>query len=268
MILQLQRKHFPDNDYPTSDGKPMAETDDHRVLMVELIDTLDHYFIADSNVYVTGNLLLFYEKGDKRRHVSPDVFFVRGVEKAYRPNYLMWKEKTPDVVIELTSKTTRREDSNKKLELYERVLKVKEYFLFDLKEEYLKPSFQGYRRVRGKFIPIEFVDGRLPSELLGLHLERDGEKLRLRNPVTGERLPTTSERLALESRRAYQLEERVNIEEERADQAAARADQAAARADQAAARAIQEKERADRAEAELQRLRQQLADAQSRRNGK
>src|SRR5579871_5202525 len=106
MIQRLEPLTFPFNDYPTSDGRPMAETDHHRVLMIDLIETIGEWFINEPETYVTGNLLLFYEKGNKRRHVSPDVFVVFGVPKAFRPNYLMWKEKTPDVVIELTSKTT------------------------------------------------------------------------------------------------------------------------------------------------------------------
>jgi Uma2 family endonuclease len=77
---------------------------------------------------------------------------VHGVQKALRPNYLVWEErKTPDVVIELTSKMTRKEDSEKKWRLYEGKLAVKEYFLFDPTEDYLDPPFQGYRRVRGSF---------------------------------------------------------------------------------------------------------------------
>src|SRR5262249_48387849 len=92
------------NGYPTSDGKPMAETDWHRDLMAVLIQTLRAYYCSDSQVYVSGNLLLFYVPGDKRRHVSPDVFVVKGVPKRDRPNYLVWQEgKGPDVVIELTS---------------------------------------------------------------------------------------------------------------------------------------------------------------------
>jgi hypothetical protein len=48
-------------------------------------------------------------------------------------------------------------------------------------------------------VPIEPVAGRLPSQVLGLHLERDGKQLRLYNPVTGSRLLTRSEqREALE----------------------------------------------------------------------
>src|SRR3954447_1122406 len=80
-------------DYPTSDGRPMAETDLHRKDMVDLIETLDQHFAADPNVYVTGNLLLFYERGNKRKHVSPDVFVAHGVPKAPpRDYYLLWEE--------------------------------------------------------------------------------------------------------------------------------------------------------------------------------
>src|SRR5207237_1283908 len=65
-----------DLDYPTSDGRPMAETDWHRKLMNALIDTLAAFFLASPRVYVSGNLLVFYEPGNRRRHVAPDVFLV------------------------------------------------------------------------------------------------------------------------------------------------------------------------------------------------
>ena len=133
-------------EYPTSDGKPMAETDLHRQVMVDVIETLQDHFAADPQVYVTGNLLLYYEEGNPRKHVSPDVFVVHGVPKLPpRDYYLLWKErKPPEVVIEITSKTTRREDQTKKLTLYRDVLKVREYFQFDPTEDYLKPPFQGH----------------------------------------------------------------------------------------------------------------------------
>jgi Uma2 family endonuclease len=239
VFQRLEKVLFPPNDYPTSNGRPMAETDHHRKLMADLIDTLDRWFAADPDMYVSGNLLIFYEKGNKRRHVAPDVFVVFGVPKGLRPNYLLWQEKkTPDVVIELTSKTTRSEDTKKKRTLYEGKLKVQEYFLFDPFEDYLSPSFQGFRRVRGKFQPIDFVDRRLPSDLLRLHLERDASNLRLWDPHAKARLLTSAERVAAEK---------------------ARADEQKARADQAAAEATREKARADQAEAEAERLRQELA---------
>ncbi len=185
-------------DYPTSDGKPMAETDLHRQDMVDVIETLQDFFAGDPQVYVTGNLLLFYEEGNRRKHVAPDVFVVRGVPKLPpRDYYLLWKEKkSPEVVIEITSKTTRREDQKKKRTLYREVLRVPEYFQFDPTQDYLKPSLQGHRLVHGDYEPIPMVAGRLPSEILGLHLERDGTSLRLYNPATATRLPTRQEALA------------------------------------------------------------------------
>ena len=78
----------------------MAETDFHRKLLNELVEILDDWFRNDPKAYVSGNLLLFYEEGNKRRHVSPDVFVVFGVPKGDRPNYLLWEEgHGPNVVI-------------------------------------------------------------------------------------------------------------------------------------------------------------------------
>jgi Uma2 family endonuclease len=175
----------------------MAETDVHRQIMVDLIETLQDRYANDPDVYVSGNLLLFYQEGDRRKHVSPDVFMVRGVPKLPpRDNYLVWAEgKSPDMVIEITSKTTRREDENKKRVLYRDVLKVPEYFQFDPTQDYLKPPFQGHRLVGGEYLPIEPVADRLPSAVLGLHLERDGTDLRLFDPAIGQRLLTRVERI-------------------------------------------------------------------------
>ncbi len=112
-----------DLDYPTSDGKPMAETDLHRILMLALIGTLTDFFRTTPRVYVSGNLLVFYKRGDLLKHVSPDVFVVRGVAKRLRDNYLIWRErKAPEFVIELTSHSTKREDTRKKLILYRECL--------------------------------------------------------------------------------------------------------------------------------------------------
>ena len=184
------------NEYPTGDGKPVAETDLHRRLMNDLITTLQAFYVDEPLVYVSGNLLLFYEEGNKRRHVSPDVFLVRGVGKHERMNYLLWEEGPPPrFVVELTSSSTRKEDTAKKFELYRDVLKVREYFLFDPNQDYLKPSMQGWRLVKGVYQSIRAVEGRLPSRTTGLHLERDGKELRLWNPATSARLPTSQEAL-------------------------------------------------------------------------
>ena len=242
---------WDDLDYPTSDGRPMAETDWHRILMVALIDTLIEFFKAVPRVYVSGNLLVFYEEGNKRKHLAPDVFVARGVAKRKRPNYLIWREgKPPEVVIELTSSTTRKEDITKKFALYRDVLKVKEYFLFDPFEDYLDPPFQGNRLHKGEYVPIEPVDGRLPSQVLGLHLERAGSDLRLWNAVTGQCLLTPQEA------------------REQAEEATRQAEEAAQRAEEAARQAQAERNRVaearHRVEAENERLRREIENLRRR----
>jgi Uma2 family endonuclease len=185
-----------ENGYPTWSKYPMPETDWHRDLMFALIEVLKAYFAGAPLVYVSGNLLIFYEPGNKRKHVSPDVFVVRGVAKHDRPNYLVWEEgKGPELVIELTSKTTRKQDLEKKFQLYRDVLKVQEYFLFDPLGDYLKPRLQGFRLRAREYHPIRPVADRLPSKVVGLHLEPNGRDLRLYDPATGKWLPTPQERV-------------------------------------------------------------------------
>jgi Uma2 family endonuclease len=181
-------------EYPTSDGRPKAETDWHRDLMFAAISMLKMWYAKARRVYVSGNLLLYYVPGNKRKHVSPDIFVVRGISKCKRLYYLLWEEKkSPSMIIELTSKSTRKEDVETKFRLYRDVLKVQEYFLFDPFGDYLKPPLRGYCLIGGDYLPIEPVAGRLPSEVTGLHLERDGTMLRLYDPATGQWLPTLEE---------------------------------------------------------------------------
>lgn len=181
------------NGYPTTDGKPMAETDHHRNQMTELIHALQRWFAADSNTYVTGNLLLFYEESNRRKHVSPDCFVAFGVPNHARINYLLWDEAPPAVAFEITSSSTKAEDTKKKFTLYRDTLKVKEYFLFDPFEDHLTPPLQGYRLRAGQYASIRPVAGRLPSHQLGLHLERVGTVLRLWDPASAAFLPTDGE---------------------------------------------------------------------------
>jgi Uma2 family endonuclease len=225
----------------------MAETDDHRNLMLDLIETVKLHRIQDPLYYVSGNLLVYYVPGDRLRPLSPDFFVVRGVPKHNRDYYLIWEEgKGPEVVIELTSRSTRDEDVDDKMWLYRDVLKVHEYFLFDPHNEYLQPQLQGYRLSAENYVPIEPLDGRLPSEVLELHLERNGNEVRLYNPLTGQWLPTRKEA-------AQQAEAR------RAQAEAARAQAEAARRQGELARQQLQAEN-DRLRHEIELLRKQLPD--------
>jgi len=222
-------------EYPTSDGKPMAESDRHRDLGFYVIEALKAYFADRPDVYVSGNNFIYWEEGDPRTVVSPDAYVVFGVPMRQRDCYKAWEEegRLPDVVFEFTSRKTRKEDTDKKRPLYEEQLRVREYFLFDPTGDYLKPRFQGFRLMEGRYVPLEVVDGRLRSQLLGLDLVVRGEELRLYDPARERWLLTYRE----EAERAAREEERAAREEERA---------------------TQEAQRADSAEAELARLRAEL----------
>ena len=58
-------------EYPTSDGKPMAETTLHRVVMQDLIHGLESHFRAVPDVWVGGNLFLCYQEGNPGAALAP-----------------------------------------------------------------------------------------------------------------------------------------------------------------------------------------------------
>jgi len=115
--------------YPDSDGLPMTESDVTRDYLIYSVEALDSYFQAATNVYVSGNLFIYYEQGNPKAVVAPDVFVVFGVEKKKRLSYKTWEEqsKVPDFILEITSKITASEDRGTKRSLYA-YLGVKEYF--------------------------------------------------------------------------------------------------------------------------------------------
>ncbi len=210
--------------YIESDGEPMGETPQHIDNMIYLLEPLKAWFADDPEVFVAANMFVHYERGNRNRHVSPDVFVVRGVPKVTHPrrrSYRVWEEdKAPDVVIELTSETTREVDQQTKRAIYQDILHVSEYFLFDPFEEYLQPRLQGYRLAKGVYRPIRSVKGRLPSKVLDLHLEADGELLRLYDPAARQRLPIPPEVVEAQKRSesARRQEARGRREEARARQ--------------------------------------------------
>lgn len=199
-------------EYPETDGEPMAETDTHRDQMADaLIYPLKEHFRDNPNVYVSGNLLLYYEEGNPQASVAPDVFVVIGVPDHPRRIYKLWEEnKAPDVVFELTSPSTRAKDLGEKRFLYEE-LGVREYFLFDPLREYLEPPLRGFRREDQFFYPVKptplpGAEWEMESEVLGLVLRTAGEWLRLYDPQQDAYLLTYGEqadaRRATESRLA------------------------------------------------------------------
>jgi len=223
--MPLRDEHDEDIEYPTSDGRPMAESNLHRKVMADLIAALERHFLDEPLAWAGGNFLLYYEKGNPRASVSPDVVLVRGIEKWDRPLYKLWEEgRPPDFVIEVTSSSTRREDLSAKKGLYER-LGVSEYFLFDPTGDYLNPRLQGYRLEQGRYLRLaQDPDGSLPSRITGLRLRPEGLNLRLIDARTGERLLWIAEETAARQaaeRKVEDAERRAEVAERKAEAEAA-----------------------------------------------
>jgi Uma2 family endonuclease len=99
-------------EYPESDGKPLAETDFQRVYLMYATEALDIHFQSRPDVYVSGNICFYYEEGNPKAYLAPDVFAVLGLPKRKRRTYKVWEEdgKFPNFVLEITSKSTVHED--------------------------------------------------------------------------------------------------------------------------------------------------------------
>lgn len=190
--------------YPETDGKPMTESDIARDYLIYAVDVLEYYFSDQENVYVSGNLFIYYEQDVSDAVVSPDVFVIFGVSKEKRISYKVWEEndKTPSWVLEITSASTRNTDSKEKPLKYAQ-MGVAEYFQYDPRGDYLRPDrLKGFHLVEGQYEPmsVEFLsDGELSirSEVLGLELRVISGQLRFYDPVAEEVLPSYSQARAI-----------------------------------------------------------------------
>ncbi|MDM8561483.1 Uma2 family endonuclease [Candidatus Parabeggiatoa sp. HSG14] len=203
---------LPFNELACEDNIPI-ETEQHKLQMELLIDSLRLWLNKLPNGYVGGNMFIHYltPKGHKA-FKGLDVIVVLDVPKGIRDNWIVWKEgKGPDVVIELLSKSTIGEDKNKKKEVYQNQLFVKEYFWFDPK----KPvDFSGFTLQHGIYQTISANnEGHLISQILGLKLVqwkgfyKNAETTWLQwETLEGDLLPTPEE---AEQKRAERLAEKL-----------------------------------------------------------
>ena len=209
--------------YPSSDGQPMAENTWQLRAMVDGISILRSRYRRNPDVFVGGDLLMYYERGDPTRRVAPDVFVIFGVPDHDRMSYRLWEEgKAPDFALEVASESTWREDLGRKRDLYAK-LGIGEYWLFDPQGEFFDPPLRGLVLQNGEYgeLPGRMENGVrvLRSRVLGLDLRAEGSALRFRDPVTGEDLRTLEE---ADARGDQEATARLQAEVERDGEAAAR----------------------------------------------
>ncbi|MCI0376164.1 MAG: Uma2 family endonuclease [Gemmataceae bacterium] len=215
--------------YPDSDGRFMGDTDFHNVAIIQTREALEDRYV-DENVYIATNIVMYFQEGSPKSRRDPDVLVAKGVGKHKRRSFRFWEEKRiPNVLFEMASKKTWRNDVGEKRWLYAR-LGIKDYFIFDPEAKYLEPTLQGFRLVNGRSVRIKpNPDGTLTCKELGLLLRAEGTLLRFIDMKTGQLIPTRSERAALEEERADRETERAEKEAERAQKLAAEVEQLKAR---------------------------------------
>ncbi|RKU20173.1 Uma2 family endonuclease [Candidatus Poribacteria bacterium] len=189
--------------YPESDGKPMAETDLHIDEIFRMRQILRAYFAEMLDVYVSGNLMMYYEEGTPSKSVSPDMLVAFGVGKKARRTYKTWEEgKPPDFVVEFSSKGTVQNDLDSKMKLYAS-LGISEYFLYDVDRRYLPTPLMGFRLTGEEYVEISpNADGGISSQTLGLDFHLLADSFGIYDPSVGEWLQTPAEAAETRAERA------------------------------------------------------------------
>ena len=241
----------------------MGETEYHVVALLHLFGVLRNFLRLFTDVYVIADMFLYYQEGNPRACVSPDIMVVKGVVNRKRRTFKMWEEgAAPCTIIEVTSASTRSEDTVNKSSLYAS-LGVREYFLFDPLHEYLDEQLWGFRLSNDGYIRLTpNAEGGIFSQELGVVLQPDGDLLRAVDPATDDFIPTLDEALDRVEEVLEQIEQetsRADRESLRAEREAIRAEQEAVRAEKEAMRAEKEAMRADAAEATVAQLLAEIA---------
>ncbi len=251
-----------DVEYP--EGNWIAQSVWHGKAVSQATVALDNHFRNRDNVLVAMELLVYYEPGNNKVCLQPDLQVVFGVPRGNRSSYKVWEEgKIADFVLEVASPSTADKDAKHKAQEYARI-GVREYWRLDPTGSLLTTPLQGWEANGESYHPVQPVasaarGGWLRSRVLGLEFRsqrQDGATVLVcRDPRTGEEFfgdLAESERL----RRA--AEERASAAAQRASAEAKRANAEAKLRQSAEEFASAEAERRQAAEERVRALEKQL----------
>ncbi|MGK7924763.1 MAG: Uma2 family endonuclease [Spirulina sp.] len=226
--------------------------------------------------FIGKDLNLYYDREQTQWYKRPDWFLVLGARQStnmqeLRLSYLIWQEEvSPFLVVELASpgtededlgRTERKEESRPtKWEVYEEILQVPYYVVYDRYENDLR----GFVLCSGEYEELDLEEGKLWLEELGLGLGLwqgsyegiEGLWLRFYDRF-GDWISTPNERADYERQEKQRQQERAISAENQRDRE---------RSDKERERREKERERQRAISAENQRDRQQQrADRQTER---
>jgi Uma2 family endonuclease len=172
-------------DLPSEDPEESGLPDEFHDLQPQLLSaTLRLTDVSKDLIFTGTDLNLYCDAQNPLWHKRPDWFVAIGVPRLYaerdlRLSYVVWDEQVnPFVVVELLSPGTEKEDLGQttsrkgepptKWDVYERILKVPYYVLYDRYSAVLR----AYHLVEDRYQAIAVVDGQiwLPELKIGLGL--------------------------------------------------------------------------------------------------
>lgn len=244
------------SEFPVSEASP-PEGDPHFEAKVRTREVLGGFFSRiGRKVYLACELPVYYP-GEPM--FAPDVIAVVDVEPHSRMRWVVSAEgKGVDLALEIHVAGERRKDLVRNVERFAR-LGIREYFLFDRG----KLRLTGWRLEEGRrgYQPIVPQHGFYPSEVLGLELQLEGERLRFfhgRAPLPeADEMIATLERMVREAEEHRSEEERARTELEQrlAEESRLRVEESRLLAEESRLREQAERRLAE-ALAELERLKQ------------
>lgn len=235
-----------DQEYPSSDGEPLAENTEQYKWIVRFAENLDYLRTDD---FVGADNFWYPRKGHPEIRVAPDAYVAFGRPKGPRRSYKQWEEDNviPAVVVEVWCPKNSLAHQRGKLAWYDRY-GVQEFWTWDPDRKRLV-VFE-----RGASGSLELVVTRegWTSPLTGVWMREQGGKLTVIGPDgfvfrSGDEL-----RVLLEERTVAERAARSGAEAARAEAASAKREMRVAKAQTEAAKAQTEAAKAQTEAAKAQ----------------
>jgi Uma2 family endonuclease len=216
-------------DLPSEDPEDPGLPDEFHDLQPQLLSATLRLTDVKSDRFFTGtDLNIYYDLQNLGWYKRPDWFVAIGVPRLYddrdmRMSYVMWDEGvSPSVIVELLSEGTDKEDlgltesqpgkTPTKWEVYEQILKVPNYVVYDRYKDILR----AYRLVNGQYQALDIENERIwmPELKAGLRLwqgEYQGITRKWLRWVDdrGNWIPTPEESLVKAEAKAARLAQRL-----------------------------------------------------------
>lgn len=206
-------------EYPSSDGKPMADNTKQARWIITLYNNLKGLFSSEE-VFIAADLLWYPVEGRPDISSAPDVMMAFGRPDGDRSSYLQWKEEglAPQVVFEVLSPSNTAMEMMRK-QLYYEKYGVEEYIVIDPgKQEGDPESFLPYLRKGNHLSTADFEAVDWISERLGIRFRKEDNKVQVYdlqgNPfrtfeAVKEELDTVKQRAETEKKRADKAEKEL-----------------------------------------------------------